>query len=242
MVSTGDPLSNFLSTRRSDLRRIAARTCGEHTVEDVSGESWLIAQEISRKRGLPIDFLNADDQELVLSWLHCRLVRFADKSVRFAVKLDKDWDNQDSEAAINALARLLTAPEQFDPLVRMLDEEEKFDPLSLVRHSYSQASAYVILLHRFNWDLDSLAEHLQLVTATVRSKVTVSGVHMRNQPSLFDRICSIDLNFIPTIARRIPRAPEVNPGQVQLGWAFPASRHSRRAVCRRRERRRSGRS
>ena len=144
MVSTGDPLSNFLSTRRSDLRRIAARTCGEHTVEDVSGESWLIAQEISRKRGLPIDFLNADDQELVLSWLHCRLVRFADKSVRFAVKLDKDWDNQDSEAAINALARLLTAPEQFDPLVRMLDEEEKFDPLSLVRHSYSQASAYVI--------------------------------------------------------------------------------------------------
>ncbi|MGJ7538518.1 MULTISPECIES: hypothetical protein [unclassified Variovorax] len=133
MASTSDPLLSFLSARRADFRRIAARTCGEHTVEDVSAESWLIAEEISRKRGLAIDFLNTDDQELVLSWLHCKLVRYADKSVRFAVKLDKDWDNQDAESAMNALARLLTAPEQFDPLVRMLDEEEKFDPLALIR-------------------------------------------------------------------------------------------------------------
>jgi len=76
-----------------------------------------------------------DDQQLVLSWLQCKLVRFAEKSIRFAVKLDKDWDNEDSESATNALARLLTAPEQFDPLVRMQAEEERFDPLALTRHS-----------------------------------------------------------------------------------------------------------
>lgn len=69
-MASNDPLLSFLSARRTGFRRIAARTCGEHTVEDVSAEPWLIAEEISRKRGLAIDFLNADDQELVLSWLH----------------------------------------------------------------------------------------------------------------------------------------------------------------------------
>jgi hypothetical protein len=44
---------------------------------------------------------------------------------------------------MNTLARLLTAPEQFDPLVRMLDDEEKFDPLALIRLSYSQASGFM---------------------------------------------------------------------------------------------------
>ncbi|PBI85493.1 hypothetical protein BKP43_47650 [Variovorax boronicumulans] len=220
MAFTSDPLLIFLTSRRADFRRIASRTCGEHTVEDVCAESWLIAQEISRKRGLPIDFLNVDDQELVLSWLHCKLVRYADKSVRFAVKLDKDWDAQDPESASNALARLLTAPEQFDPLVRLLDEEEKFDPLALIQHSYSQASAYVILLHRFSWDLESLAEHLRLLTTTVRSKVIASGVHMKVQPSLFDRIHVIERDFLPRISRRIPCVHQIASGQVQLGWKF----------------------
>lgn len=225
MASTSDPLLIFLTSRRADFRRIASRTCGEHTVDDVCAESWLIAQEISRKRGLPIDFLNVDDQELVLSWLHCKLVRYADKSVRFAVKLDKDWDVQDAESAMNALARLLTAPAQFDPLVRLLDEEEKFDPLALIQHSYSQASAYVVLLHRFSWDLESMADHLQLLTTTVRNKVIASGVHMKIQPSLFDRIHVIELNFLPRIFRRVPCAHPVDSGQVQLCWKFRDRTH-----------------
>lgn len=220
MASSNDPVSKFLTSRRADLRRIASRTCGEHTFEDVCAESWLIAQDIGRKRGLAVDFLNADDQRLVLSWLHGKLVRFVEKCVRFAVKLDKDWDNEDADSAANALARLLTAPEQFDPLVRMQADEERFDPLALTRHSYSQASAYVILLHRFDWDLQVLADHLRLVAATVRHKVVASGAHMKTQPSLFDRIQSIESNFTPRIVHRAARAPSQDSGQIQLGWGF----------------------
>lgn len=220
MASTSDPVSRFLTSRRADLRRIAARTCGEHTIEDVCAESWLIAQDIGRKRGLAVDFLNVDDQRLVLSWLHCKLVRFAEKSVRFAVKLDKDWDNEDGESAMNALARLLTAPEQFDPLVKMQADEERFDPLALVRHSYSQASAYVILLHRFDWDLQALSDHLRLVIATVRDKIVSSGAHMKVQPSLFDRVHVVDINFTPRVVRRAARVSNGDSGQIQLGWAF----------------------
>lgn len=177
---------------------------------------FLVADDIARKRGLAIDFLNADDQHLILCWLHCKLVRFSEKRIRYAVKLDKDWDTEDADSAMNALARLLTAPEQFDPLVRMLADEERFDPLALSKHSYSQASAYVILLHRFDWSLDSLAEHLRLTACTVRHKIAHSGVHMRMQPSLFDRINSIESSFAPTIARRFVRWTMPDSRQAQL--------------------------
>ena len=234
LVSTGSPegylaeaamsridasFTAFMASRRPDLRRIAARTCGEHTVEDVCSEAWLIAREIAQKRGIAVDFSNQDDQETILSWLYVKLVRYADKSVRYAVKLDRDWDAEGAEAATDALARLLTAPEQFDPLIRMLDEEARSHPLDLIRHSYSQASAYIVLLHRFDWDLETLAEHLRILAATLRRKVRASGISMKCQPSLFDRITTVDLDFIPRIARRRVASTSFPSNQTQVTWS-----------------------
>ncbi|MFN3402323.1 MAG: hypothetical protein ACK4Z4_18440, partial [Ferrovibrio sp.] len=198
----------------------ASRTCGEHSIEDVCAEAWLLADEISRKRGWSIDFRNADDQNLILSWLHGRLVRYAEKTIRYAVKLDRDWDSEDPDSAIETLARLLTAPEQFDPLVRLLDEEEKFDPLALIRHSYSQASAYVILLHRADWDLETLAQQLHLVVVTIKARVMNSAAHMKRQPSLFDRINAVTLDFAPSSGRSCQRAPAFASHQIQMEWDF----------------------
>lgn len=221
MAASGVSIKLFLDSRRQDLRRIAARTCGEYTVDDVCSEAWLIAEEISQKRGFAIDFLNRDDQEQMLSWLYVRLVRYADKSVRYAVKLDRDWDAEDADSAMGALARLLTAPDQFDPLVRLLDEEDRFDPMALIQYSYSQASAYVILLHRFDWDLADLADHLRIVVATLRAKVCASGAWMSSQPSLFDRINTIDLDFLPRLAKRYVPGKETLSSQAQLAWRTP---------------------
>lgn len=235
MHAAADAYAHFLVSRRADLRRIASRTNGDHSVEDVHIEAWLTADQISRRRGWAVDFLNVDDQELLLSWLYGKLVRYAEKNVRFAIKLDRDWNKEDADSALDTLARLLTAPERFDPLVQMLDEEQKFDPLALTRHSYSQASAYVILLHRFEWDFEALAAHLRLVAVTVKAKVAASGVHMRLQPSLFDRITTVDPDFLPTIARRARCTQAVESGQVQLAWRFSGST-SGTVQCRRRSR------
>jgi hypothetical protein len=221
MAASSDSVKLFLDSRRQDLRRIAARTCGEYTIDDVCSEAWLIADEISQKRGFAIDFLNRDDQEQLLSWLYVRLVRYADKSVRYAVKLDRDWDTEDAESAAGALARLLTAPEQFDPLVRLLDEEDRFDPMALIQYSYSQAAAYVILLHRFDWDMTVLADHLRIVVATLRAKVCASGAWMASQPSLFDRINSVDLDFLPRVAKRYMPGRDAASSQAQLAWCTP---------------------
>lgn len=160
-----DPFQAFLVQRRSELRRIARMTRGEHTPEDVENEAWVLADRIGSKRGVPINFSLRTDQELVLGWLHNEVVKYADKQVRYAVKLDKDWDREDADSTAHAMAQLLTAPEFFDPAILLLQREEVPDPVALTKHSCSQSSAYVILLSRFDWDTEELAAHLRIPTS-----------------------------------------------------------------------------
>lgn len=93
--------------------------------------------------------------------------------------------------------------------------------MALIQYSYSQASAYVILLHRFDWDLADLADHLCIVVATLRAKVCASGAWMASQPSLFDRINTVELDFSPRLGKRYALRKDVESIQAQLAWCTP---------------------
>ena len=218
MSHISDPFTDFTRARASDLRRIASHTRGEYTFDDVCQEAWLTIMRIHERRGVPPDLYSPIDQNEILGWLYNEVVKFPDKSIRYAVKLDKDWDNDDSDALINILERFLAAPEESDPLVQMLREEDQFDPLSLITHSYSQTAAYIILLQRFNWNLQLLANHLHQVADTVRRKILASSVLMKIQPSLFDGITQIALDFIPLASKKLDRITINNTPCGQLAW------------------------
>lgn len=220
MGESGKLFQEFLDSRRADFHRIAARSRGDYSLDDVCGEAWVIAYDIGQKRGFDVDFSSVEDQELVLSWLYNRLINFAEKNIRFAVKLDKGWEEEDSESPINKWAKLLTGPENFDPLVWLEEEQERGKLPALIQHSYSQASAYAILLHRFDWDLESLATYLRRVVPTLRGRLIASGLHMKRQPSLFDRIQVVEYDFAPTVARSSTRPPTQDFFTQQLEWAF----------------------
>ena len=228
-----DQYQAFLIQRRPDLRRIARQTCGEHTAEDVEVEAWLIAERIAAKRGFPINFSRREDQEQVLAWLHNRLVKYAEKQLRYAVKLDKDWDKEDADSAVHTIARLLTAPEESDPALLLLRRDEVPDPIALTRQSYSQASAYVILLCRFGWDAEELADHLRIVRQTLISRLRWFGALTQWQAGLFDGLQTIPPDFTPTRVRLLstsrsrPFDADTSPGP-QLGWSF-ALTHSQRS-------------
>lgn len=51
----------FLEGRRSDLSKIACRTRGEYTIDDLASESWLLVIEIGRRRGWVFNFSGQDD-------------------------------------------------------------------------------------------------------------------------------------------------------------------------------------
>lgn len=218
MNRISDPFINFIHSRASDLRRIANQTRGEQTFDDICSEAYLIIMRIHKKRGTPPDLYSHVDQDEILGWLYNEVVKFADKSIRYAFKLDKDWDSDDPDALINVLEQFLTAPEESDPLVQMLREENQFDPLSLVEESYSQTAAYIILLQRFNWSLQLLADHLHQLVDTVRRRILASSVLMRIQPSLFDGTAQIALDFIPFAPKKRLRATFSNDHCEQFTW------------------------
>lgn len=99
-------ISELLRDQAAALRRIAGATRGDMIVEDVKQEAWLVAADIERRRGYPVDFSDPGDQESVLKWLYCKLVKFAEKQMRHAVRIDKNWDQEEADVAASALARL----------------------------------------------------------------------------------------------------------------------------------------
>lgn len=213
-------IAEFLKAQSAALRRIASATRGDMNVEDVKQEAWLVAADIEQRRGYPVDFSDPGDQESLLKWLYCKFVRFAEKQMRYAVRLDKDWDHEDAEIAASALARLLTSPLESDPLVRLQQAEDEIDYTNIIRHSYSEASAYVLLLIRFDWDLEALALDLRVAGQTLRKRVKLCGIKAKVQPSLFDGLAIIDPTFEPRRARRISVRRLVEVVVHQRCWSF----------------------
>ncbi|KQU80357.1 hypothetical protein ASE08_22330 [Rhizobacter sp. Root16D2] len=190
------------------------------SVDDVKQEAWLVAADMEQKRGYPVDFDDPDDQQSVLKWLYCKLVKFAEKQMRHAIRIDKNWDQEDAEVAASALARLLTSPLDSDPLVRLQQAEDEIDYAQIVRHSYSEASAYVHLLIRFDWDVGALAADLRVSVQTLRKRLRVCGIKAKVQPSFFDGVAVIDPAFEPRRARRTSVRQVVEVVDHQRHWNF----------------------
>lgn len=199
----------FLRDRKADLTGIARQTRGDLDPEEMASEAWILADEIGRKRRFPFDWANKGDQDTLLAWLYNRLVAFAHKVVRYAARMDKGWDAEDGERMGEALARMLTAPAHSDPQLRQQAHDEAAELLLMVRGSYSQAAAYMVLLIRLEWDFAELASKLWIGVPTLRDRVRESGVQVRVQPSLFDGAEHIPEDFEPRARPRPPARPRL---------------------------------
>ena len=188
MVST---YTRFLNDRRADLRRIARATRGEATLEDIEQSVWLLAQELGERRGYTLDLLNPTDQDLLLRRLYNRFVKYTEKLVRYAVRIDEEADDEKAGAGAT-IARLLAAPSESDPVVILMREEAAEELELMIRRSYSEAVAYLVLLRRFQWSMQVLADALRIVLGTLRQRIERAIDMVKVQPSLFDGIAVID--------------------------------------------------
>lgn len=200
-----DRAQQFFRDRADDLKRIARATRGDTELGDVQNEAWLVTVDIERKRGYPVDFAVRADQETVIGTLYNRLVKFAEKHLRHAVRLDTDWDKDESTSFGAVLARLLTAPFSSRPDARLRQSQDAAEAPDTVQRSYSEASAYVLLLMRFDWDRPELADHLRIALGTLNSRLRFAGAKAAMQRSVFDGVEKIPVDFAPTIGP--PRGP-----------------------------------
>lgn len=186
---------SFLKRHSAGLRSIAYKAGPETSSDDVGQDAWLIAVEIGNKRGHPVDFSNPDDQSTVMAWLTNRLLKYVSKKLKNALRIDAEQDDDFS------ISRTLAGSDNDNPLnqlmrhVQEVAEVERIPPL--VRQSYSQASAYALLLTKFDGKKSAVAKLLGMTLETFRRKFQQANAWVSIQPSLFDGLIHVALDFLP---------------------------------------------
>ncbi len=201
----------FLAARVGDFRRIARRTRGEMTAEDLHGEAWLKAMEISRRVGRPIDFSDAADQDQIFAALYVTHVRQADWTQRLALSLDREPD--DAENGHSMMERLV-ASNTADPLLMLeMLETKRVEEAAAERalaSSYSQAAACFIVFAHFDGSRKRISAYLFVHRTTLYQRVRRASDTFHAQASLFDRVEIVAASFMPL------------PGRERQQWAMPA--------------------
>lgn len=221
MTRTGPKLdqrafADFLQHRRGDLRRILRNSPDCLELGEVESEAWIVAEKLSERWNRALDFRDADDQNALMGRLYAQLVKWTGMSVRHAAPLD--GGPSDEEGHQLTLASMLRASHDSDPEFRQLMREERLAFLEVVRASYSQAAAYVLLLIRVEWEVRDLAALLWISVETLRNRMARCAELAGIQPTLFDGIDRIDLKFEPT--RRKPPTPSAGVGRpASIGYS-----------------------
>lgn len=157
-----DAFELFVSRKQKALHQIARATRGEHQYTDVVNEAWLMAGTISEHYGLEVDFANAEFEQKLISHLYQSLVRYTDRKVRHAIRLDHSPNGEDDEGKPNPLMGRLTGDEGQDPLSRLLAEETETTSANLDDGDWhpSLASAWIRLLRRHEGRMRYVASRL----------------------------------------------------------------------------------
>ena len=138
--------------------------------------------------------------------------------IGFALRLDKDWDRIDDSGS-SGLTDTLAGPELADPL-KALEARESQSPLDIARkQSYSQATAYAVCLNRW-LDTNSLAEYLCICLGTLQSRICRWKAWVGFQPSLFDSIEIIPLDFMPFPGEKTTNDSTTHLEGDQHAWDF----------------------
>ncbi|WIH04506.1 hypothetical protein KHF85_17275 [Xanthomonas translucens pv. graminis] len=154
-----DPFECFSRQRAADLKRIARATRGEHLYGDVVNEAWLMAVTLSSRHSRPMDFQDAQFQDLLLRHLYQAMVRYTELNVRHAVRLDHGTGEDADGGRAHPLMNLLSSDGGRDPLA-YLGENEEAQNAHIEELSPCLAGAWLALLRSHGQRMRLVADHL----------------------------------------------------------------------------------
>jgi hypothetical protein len=197
---------DFLEGDKRHLRQLANWT--RQAQAEVYQIAWVVALEMGQELG-PLNFtIERNQQEL-----RSRLVKKCNKQRGknpTAFSLDAPGSAKDG-GSVSPLVDSIAAPDTSDPLEALLLEEEHAEISSRYIHlcqaSYSQFSAYLILLRHFDGARGEVCVYLAVTPATLERRLRRELTLIRLQPSLFDGITSLSLSFWPRRRVRLPKKP-----------------------------------
>jgi hypothetical protein len=220
----------FTTERKKDLLRISRHTQREHQLSDVETEAWLLSIKLRETRDIAIDFSNREYQNLLLSHLYQHLVRYTERNVRYAVRLDHAPrnDNQQEDAP-HPLTYMLASDNNQDPLTALIEREAALpQDMELDRHQ-SLAGAYVRLLRHFDNKMPDVANHLLISTSYSYKCCADARILAAHQQSIPLMSAVIDSEFLPRAWRRfklqrIPSQLEFDFSEKPFLWSEHADR------------------
>lgn len=138
---------------------IANKTCREYTLEDVQGELWITAVFLLERKGLSVDFDNDEHQELILSYTFQRLVRYNERTLRYAVSVDHGFHDDDVSRPLDRLvSHYVDNPQAL--LEREYEENQGSGQMRL--QGMSVAAAWLLVLERCGGRMVNVAYFLRL--------------------------------------------------------------------------------
>lgn len=209
--------SLFLLKMKSSFRSIARATRHEVTEGDLQSDAWVVAHEISERRGRPVDFSDPADQDLVIRGVNLNNVRRGDWHMRKSIRIDEEREVGDGAVK---WSEKLPATSTADPLKFLLKREIARENDIKFASSYSQAAAYVRILARFKYSRREVCKYLVITDKTLSNRVAVAAAVVAVQPSLFDGIHRIGPRFLPAPGRTYAVHAVPHLGSVQWAWSF----------------------
>lgn len=207
---------SFIAKMKVRFNRLAKSTRSEKEVEDLHNDAMVIALQIAHDRGRHVDLSDPDDEDLVMRELYLENMKRGDWKMRYAVRIDHqpDWDEEGT-----SMLERLPAHASSDPLVSLLVNESAIDPDTLVRESYSQASAYMVTFGRLV-DQKRICAHLLIPKKTLWRRVSSAVDAYKQQPSVFDGKERIPADFLPLPGKKYPAKIGDKREAGQWTWDF----------------------
>jgi hypothetical protein len=156
-----DAFMRFIERRKKDIERISKHTRGECTAAAVISTAWIVATEIGESREGSNSLDDPEFEQLLLSYLYQRLIRYTNRRLRYAISLDQK-DSDDGTDRYNYLG-ISDGDSSTDPLTQLLVCEEASARSARYPNPYeSPASGYAHLLREHDNSFRRLAEFLRI--------------------------------------------------------------------------------
>lgn len=172
----------FVRDCQADLKRISRHSSGEYEFGDVRSEAWEMAAILADRQGVAADFSDPTFRKTLLSHLYQKLVRYQERNVRYAVRLDHAPPGSDEADAPHPLLNILASGD--DPLSVLLAAEHAARSAGSEEWRYSLANAYVTLLEHFDRRMSRVADHLLISTASAYQRFREAVELAQRQTSL----------------------------------------------------------
>ncbi|HEM7801745.1 hypothetical protein [Burkholderia cenocepacia] len=204
---------------RKQLERIAGSSQGDHSVEDLTNEAWLIVDELHLEPNANPDPEDESVRELIVTRLQREFGRFVNRQERFATRIDRDDVDDDGDFMPNAIAARLSAPEKYEPLVALEMREDAVAAARAIGGRFSEAVAYLRTFERFDGDAVRVATYLAIGARTLNRRVARATHIEETQPSMFDGIEAIPADFMPRPGRwNPPPLAQQYRGACAIAW------------------------